>query len=300
MGKYHIMFFSILLLFSPLITEAQAPKVEGYFMQDSAKLGERVAYVLKASYSPGTNLIFPDSTYTFGEDVAFLEKKSFITSTRNDVTVDSAVYYVSNFSLNPVLQFSLPVYEVLKYDSIIHYPEEANLALKLMIDPIPKELMFEDNNIYQPLETQFNYPLAFLILGILAVIALVLIFVFGNRIQKMWAAWLEKRKYRRFLRRWENAEKAFAAHPDMAHADELLGLWKTYMEHLKNKPFREWTTSEISDFLENKAIINDFREIELIIYAGRNGKNIAEACKNLKEVCHDSYQQKLVAQDDSK
>jgi Sec-independent protein translocase protein TatA len=188
----------------------------------------------------------------------------------------------------------------LKYDSVLHYPEEASLALQLTIHPLPEELAFEDNNIYQPLETEFNYPLAFLVLGILVVLALVLILVFGKKIRKMWETWMEKRKYRRFQRRWENAEQSFAKQPDMAHADELLGLWKTYMEHLKNKPFREWTTSEISDFLENKAIINDFREIEMIIYAGRDGKNIGEACKNLKEVCRNSYQQKLVAQDETK
>ncbi len=300
MGKFNIIIISCVLLLSTTFASSQELKVEGYFLADSAKLGERVGYVLKAIYSPGTNLIFPDSTFAFGEDIALLEKKTYISQTKNNVTLDSAVYYVSNFSLDPVLKFSLPVFEILKYDSIIHYPEEANLALKLSIDPLPQDLIFEDNNIYQPLETEFNYPLALVVLGAMVVVAIIMIFVFGKKIQKLWATWMEKRKYRRFLRRWEYAEKSFASEPDMAHADELLGLWKTYMEHLKNKPFREWTTSEISDFLENKAIINDFREIELIIYAGRDGKNIGEACKNLKEVCRDSFQQKLVAQDESK
>ncbi|WP_373495945.1 hypothetical protein [Aquiflexum sp.] len=299
MGKIKflfILFFFCLVAFPVL---SQDIEVEGYFQQDSAKLGERVAYVLKAKYREGVNVIFPDSTFNFSPFV-LLEKKTYISKTQDEITLDSAVYFVSNFSLDPVAKLSLPVYEIFRYDSLEHRPLEAELALKLTLDQIPQELSFRDNNVYLPIPTEFNILFLGAILAVVAVLVLVLIFLFGAKIKRQWNIWLEKQKYKRFVKRWQNAEAAFATNPDMDQADELLGLWKTYMEHLKNKPFREWTTTEIADFLDNKEIIKDFRSIEMVIYAGKEGKDIVETCNNLKEICTDSFKKKITAQDESK
>ena len=288
----------IILSFFSLGTWAQQPvEVEGYFLQDSAMLGERVAYVLKAKYGKGQNIIFPDSTFDFSPFV-LLEKKTFISSSSDEYTLDSTIYFVSNFSLDPVIDFSIPVFEVFKYDSLIYKPLESSLALKLTIDQIPEELAFRDNNVYQPIETNFNYPLMIALILILALIGLVMFFFFGKQISRKWEIWLEKRKYKRFKQRWQKAEASFTAAPSLENADELLGLWKTYMEHLKAKPFREWTTTEISTFLENKEIIKDFREIEMIIYAGKSGKDLPKACLNLWNICSQSYQQKITPTDE--
>jgi hypothetical protein len=289
----------LLTLTGTVFGQVREVEVDGYFLQDSAMLGERIGYVLKASYGEGHNIVFPDSTHDFSPFV-LLEKKAFMSSTSEGVTLDSAIYYVSNFSLEPYSFFSLPVYEVFKYDSLIHRPLEASLALKLMIDNIPDELSFRDNNVYQPLDTEFNLPLMIAIILSIGLLSIFVAFFFGKNIRRRWKIWMEKRKYSMFAKKWKKAEEEFAANPDMDHADELLGLWKAYMEHLKAKPFREWTTTEISDFLENKDIIKDFREIELIIYAGKSGKNIPEACQNLWNICSDTYQQKITATDDRK
>lgn len=278
---------------------AQDIEVEGYFQQDSAKLGERVAYVLKAKYKEGINVVFPDSTFNFSPFV-LLEKKTYISTTRDEVTLDSAVYFVSNFSLDPVAQLSLPVYEIFRYDSLEHRPLEADLTLKLTIDQIPQELSFRDNNVYQPISTEFNILILGAILAVLAILALAVLFFFGAKIKRQWNIWLEKQKYKRFAKRWQHAEAAFTSNPDMDQADELLGLWKTYMEHLKNKPFREWTTTEIADFLDNKEIIKDFRSIEMVIYAGKEGKDILTTCNNLREICTDSFKKKITAKDEPK
>lgn len=299
MGRI-IFFVSIILYFNlPLHTQAQDIEVEGYFQQDSAKLGERVGYVLKAKYKEGINLVFPDSTYDFTPFV-LLEKKTYISKTIDETTLDSAVYYVSNFSLDPVATLSLPAYEVFRYDSLEHRPLEADLALKLTIDQIPEELNFRDNNVYQPIPTEFNFLILIAALVALAVIAVIILVFFGKKIRRQYQIWLEKRKYKRFLQKWQHAETAFSTNPDMGQADELLGLWKAYMEHLREKPFREWTTTEISEFLDNKEIIKDFRAIEMVIYAGKEGKDILETCTNLKDICTDSFKKKITTQDEPK
>lgn len=275
----------------------QQVEVEGYFLQDSAKLGERVGYVLKAKYGKGQNIVFPDSTFDFSPFV-LLEKKTFISASSEGNTLDSAIYYISNFSLEPVVDFSIPVFEVFKYDSLRYKPLESSLALKLTIEEIPDELIFKDNNVYQAIDTSFNYPLMIGLILALILIGSILFFFFGKQISKRWDIWMEKRKYKRFVQKWKKAEASFTSEPSMEHADELLGLWKTYMEHLKSRPFREWTTMEIADFLENKEIIKDLREIEMIIYAGKSGKDLPQACQNLWSICSQSYQQKITTTDE--
>jgi len=100
----------LFLLLSSLQLSAQKVQVSGYFSQDSAQLGERVAFILKASYPQSAQLIFPDSTYDFAPFV-FLEKKTFVSMTTDGVTQDSALYFLSNFSLEPSSYLSLPVFE---------------------------------------------------------------------------------------------------------------------------------------------------------------------------------------------
>ena len=147
MGKR--LLFLILFLGILLQVSAQEVKVEGYFLQDSAKLGERIGYVLKASYPKEKQLIFPDSVYDFSPFV-LLEKKTFISSTKESMTVDSAVYYLSNFELDPSLFLTLPVYELNRYDSVTHFPLEAELKLKLTLDSIPNSLFFRKTMYTNP------------------------------------------------------------------------------------------------------------------------------------------------------
>lgn len=160
-------------------------------MQDSAKLGERVGYVLKASYPQSKQLIFPDSTFDFSPMV-LLEKKTFISSTQDSVTQDSTIYYLSNFSLEPSSYLTLPVYELARYDTVVHFPLEAELKLKLTLDSIPEELVFQQNNIYQPLEKSWNWIIIGIILGGILLLLGVFYFLFADKIQEYWNERREK------------------------------------------------------------------------------------------------------------
>jgi hypothetical protein len=282
------------LLATSHFSPAQELKVEGYFLQDSAMLGERVGYVLKASYPPNINILFPDSTYQYGS-MEYLGKETFISFTQDSITLDSAVYYLSNFSLDSVKNYSLPVFEVLLYDSISHLPEEASLHLKLTIDEMPDELAFKETNRYQPIPKDFNY--IYLIIGLSAflIAVLVLFLVFGKKVREQWKRYKERRKHKRFLSQWNSTKAVFMANPSLEAADELLGLWKGRMESLTDKPYREWTATEIAEHLEQPELIHDFRKIELIIYANRPAEDVEQACQHLEEITTSTYHQKIEA-----
>jgi hypothetical protein len=271
---------------------AQEVSVEGYFLKDSAMLGERVGYVLKATYPSSLDILFPDSAYNFGS-MEYLSKQTFTSYTQDSLTLDSAVYYLSNFSLEPVKSYRLPVFEVLRYDSISHLPQEASLHLILTIAELPDVLTFQENNAYQKVKQGFNYPLLVLILVAVIILLIGAYFLFGQKIRDAWNIYLEKKKRKKFLLQWQLAKERLVRQPDLSSADELLGLWKSYMESLTGQPYREWTTTEIADHLTQPAIVKDIRDIEVIIYADRVSENLDHACQNLTSISENIFEEKI-------
>lgn len=266
--------------------------MEGYFLKDSAKLGERVGYVLKATYPPSMNILFPDSAYNFGS-MEYLSKQTFTSYTRDSLTLDSAVYYLSNFSLEPVKSYRLPVFEVLRYDSISHLPQDASLRLVLTIGELPDVLTFQESNAYQKVKQGFNYPLLILVLVVIIILILGSYFLFGHKIRDAWFVYLEKKKRKKFLLQWQSAKDRLIHQPDLSSADELLGLWKSYMESLTGQPYREWTTTEIAEHLDKPNLVRDIRDIEVIIYADRVSENLDHACQNLTAISENIFEEKI-------
>lgn len=288
MGKIWI-FLSVFLI--SLSTLGQSVQVEGYFTQDSAKLGERVGFVLKARYPESSQLIFPDSLYDFSP-LVLLEKKTFISQTIEGQTLDSTVYYVSNFSLEPSIYLSLPVYELSRYDSITYFSNEAELKLKLTLDSIPEQPVFQENNVYQPIETTFNWLLAGLIAGGVIILLGGFALLFAKRIKAIFQRNREKIRWIQFERKWKKLTVLLAQNPALELADEVIGLWKGYLESITDLPFQEWTSSEISEALDDKEIFKALRSIDMIIYAGKEAKS-EEATNYLLEVAKIKYQEKL-------
>jgi hypothetical protein len=254
-------------------------------------LGERVGYVLKASYPQAAQLLFPDSTYDFSPFV-FLEKKTFVSATTESITQDSAVYFLSNFSLEPSSYLALPVFELNRYDSITHYTTDAELKLKLNLDSIPEQLQFKENNVYQTLDKPFNWFVFSAIIGGIVLFFGILFFVFAERIKRLFRKNREKLRWIQFERKWKKLSDSLQQNPNQALADEVVGLWKGYLEHLRAQPIQEWTSSEIATALDDKEVFKALRSIDMIIYAGAE-RDTSAATTYLLEVAKANYRTTL-------
>ncbi len=288
MGRF---FLFILFLVASIQVSAQKVQVSGYFTKDSARLGERVGYVLKASYPQSAQLIFPDSTFDFSPFV-FLEKKTFVSATTEGITQDSSVYFLSNFSLEPSSYLALPVFELNRYDSITHYTTDAELKLKLNLDSIPEQLQFKENNVYQPLDKPFNWFVFGAIIGGILLVVGILFFVFAERIKRLFRKNRERLRWIQFERKWKKLSDLLQQQPNQSTADEAVGLWKGYLEHLRSQPIQEWTSSEIAAALDDKEVFKALRSIDMIIYAGAGGDTSA-ATSYLLEVAKTNYRTTL-------
>lgn len=179
-----------------------------------------------------------------------------------------------------------------RYDSITYFTNEAELKLKLNLDSIPEQLQFKENNVYQNLDKPFNwFVFGAVVAGILLSLG-ILFFVFAERIKRLFRKNREKIRWIQFERKWKKLAESLQQKPNQTLADEAIGLWKGYLEHLRSQPIQEWTSSEIAAALEDKEVFKALRSIDMIIYAGGEGDTSA-ATTYLLEVARTNYQSTL-------
>jgi hypothetical protein len=157
------------------------------------------------------------------------------------------------------------------------------------LDSIPEELAFQENNIYQPLEKPFNwFVFSTIIGGILLGLGLIF-FLFAEQIKRLFRKNREKLRWIQFERKWKKLAEQLEKDQKQELADEVVGIWKGYLESLTSQPFQEWTSSEIAEALDDKEVFKALRAIDMIIYAGVEGDtNMATAY--LLEVAKIKYQ----------
>jgi len=124
----------VLLWFASINSISQEVKPKGVFLVDSAKIGEQIPYSLSIRYPKQMEFLFPDSNYNFFP-FEFNSKNFFITRTDSLVSVDSAIFYLSTFEVEPVQKLFLPVFMIVLVSCQEKMEKPKNLLTKLqMID----------------------------------------------------------------------------------------------------------------------------------------------------------------------
>ena len=100
--KISILLASVLISF---FASAQQAKVRGSFLADSVRIGEAIPYSLTAYHSKKTDVLFPESSFSFAP-FEFRSKRFFPTVTKDTISYDSVVYYLSTYEVQPVQHLS--------------------------------------------------------------------------------------------------------------------------------------------------------------------------------------------------
>src|SRR5687767_4457976 len=111
-------FFVMLAAGFPTFVAAQDMQVSGGFLSDSLKIGEQTAFYLSARYPSNMTILFPDSTHSFSP-FEYQYKEYFLTETKDGVSRDSAVYFLTTFEVDRVQSLQLPVYVVQPSDCTV-------------------------------------------------------------------------------------------------------------------------------------------------------------------------------------
>jgi hypothetical protein len=308
-------FFSLLILsflfgnfiFGTFFSSAQnnnnekdyLPTIAGSFSKDSLKVGKHIPFKVIFVHHYNKEVIFADSTYNFAP-FEWVRTDAFPTQTDSKgISTDSAIYWLRSFELDTIQTLKLPVFvlnqktgDTLKYFTEVSTKEidfvlsKANLENMLQKDSIT----FYQNTTFLEIPRFVNYPLYGLIVVILLVMAILIFVFFGESIRRGYRLKRLQRQHEKFIQDYANQLQQIE---NPQATDHTLGMWKAYIEKLKNEPFTTYTSSEISRLTKNESLGENLKVIDRAIYGGQIDNNTELALQNLKNYAINIFEKRL-------
>ncbi len=267
-----ILVISVVCILSANAQDEKNIRVNGRFLVDSIKIGEAVPYSLSVYYPASSNLVFPDSTFSFAP-FEFAKKKYFQTKTTNNISYDSVVYYLTTFEIDSIQSLKLPVYEINKKDCTAVFSQTDAVFLKQLVhqklDSIEAPaLPLKINTTYQNVKWLLDYPFLLALAGILILVLVVVWIVFGKRIKKYFKARNLSKNHEAFLNKFTSSVSQLNANFSTTKAEATMLLWKSYMEKLSGVPYTKYTSKEIIQQEKDKRLDTALKTVDRIIYGG--------------------------------
>jgi hypothetical protein len=289
-----VWYFTLAIL-SFISAEAQDIKVFGKFSSDSIKIGAPVEFYLSAHHPQNTTVLFPDSGFSY-IPFEFQKKKFFATQTKNGISKDSAVYFLTSYEIDSVQKLKLPVFVIEGKDSTPVFSTTGTVYLHHLVKSIPdsvpaNQLPLKANTQYLNVKWQLNYFLFAISGGVLA-ITLVMVWVFfGKRIKKYFKLKRLTKGYKAFLLQYEKSVDKLQQDFSTQQAEGSLVIWKKYLESLVNKPYTKFTSKEIRILEGDENLGQSLSAIDRIIYGGVH-ENFRAPFDSLKDYVHTQYEKK--------
>lgn len=284
--------YLILLFVIGKVTMGLAQKPQGRFLTDSVSIGVPVRFVLSYRHKPDLDVFFPDTSHAF-KPFQYVSRDFFATQTDARGSLDSVVYTLVSFEINPVQKLQLPVYLRNTRDCTVVYSNADSLFLREMIRT--EELggmKFQSETRLLPLAQETNYPLILLSLIGVFVLAALLNWWFGDTFQRWFLVLKLIRKHAEFVRNFQRFERGVSSKVLTDSVEKAVILWKNYLERLEHKPFTSFTTREIIENIPNESLGESLREIDMTIYGGTTSVKTATSLAVLKEVAEEFYRKK--------
>ncbi|CAN5123106.1 hypothetical protein BH23BAC1_BH23BAC1_31200 [soil metagenome] len=290
MHKSIFPFFAV-LIFNTNFLLAQEISPRGKFLADSIRIGEPVNYSLAIKYPKNMQIIFPDSTFNF-YPFEFIQKKFSFTRSDSLYSYDSTTYILSSFELDQVQYLTLPVFIISGRDSIPVMAAPDSVFLKELVVVASDTLLLRENLGFREVETELNYPYILFGLALIVVVFVVVYLIFGKKIEERIRLYRLKKSHNRFKERYTRLLDELK-HNNLKHPEEILIVWKEYMEDLEKQPFTKQTSKEIVLNSDNETLKSSLRSIDRSIYGNISDQHLIQSFENLSEYSEIRYNHKV-------
>lgn len=266
---------------------------KGQFLQDSIQVGTPVQFSLSYHHNPAADIFFPDSSYNFAP-FELVNRSYFPTNTQHDISVDSVVYTLVSFEVEPVQSFRLPVYIRTPQDCTSIWSPSDIIFFKNILPTTarPDTLHLQPDTTPYPMRQQANYPFVAAIFFALSVVGALIFWLFGKPIRRQISLFQFRRRYDEFQRIFQRLSRPTDdSNRRVENVEKALILWKKYIERLENKPFTTFTTKEILDNLKDTRLSDALREIDATIYGGNYSSKTLQSLAILQELAEGLYRE---------
>ena len=270
-----------ILLFFLNISQIFAQKIEyrTYFVEDSVKIGDSISLVSILKYPNNIELIQPDSTFNYSS-LDFIGKKTFPSIKIDNLIVDSTIYYLRTFEIDTIQNVYLEATIVNSKDSLKISSNNNSIALITQVNDL--SLKSIENTLFSRIKSIFNSEkAAYIIAGVLSLILLSFL-LFRKKIIKYFKIRRIKKLIIKFNNEFKFLSKNYSKNNHTKELEQLLLLWKRFMEKFTKKPYASSTTNEISVFAKDKKIIQILSASDKSIYSEDNTPIELEKLNTLK------------------
>lgn len=283
-----------LVFFCINFVQAQIIKPKGIFIEDEIKIGEEISFALSVRYDKNLNILFPDSTFSFGS-FEYNSRKYFKTRTDSTLSYDSVVYNLSTFEIDSVQYLQMPVFLIANEDSVVFLSTLDSVHLVHVVTEIPQNPELKANTELVKVKKQFNYPYFLIALAILFIVSLTIALFFGKRLVKAWKIYRLNKMHKKFIQRFFNLIRDVSSNNPSKTPEHVLAVWKRYLERLEKKPISKLTTKEILVLHNNGQLKDNLRKIDRSIYGGEKGNDLFASFDYLMKFSIEIFDQRITA-----
>lgn len=270
----------------------QEISVKGGFIEDSLFIGEDVNYFVVATYPSDMEMAFPDSNFNF-TPFEFSGKTFFPTQLVEGTAYDSTIYTIQSYEIDLVQYLQLPAIILDKGDSLVIKTPLDSIYLRELAPVVSDTTTLIANANYLAVDQAFNYPLLYIILGGLALIAIVMLLIFGKRIVRFFKLRKLKKEYETFSQKLTSFIRELKSRPDPDTAEYALTVWKKYQERLDKFPFTKLTTTEILGKDFNRELEKPLKSIDRLIYGKRPTETVYQDFQQIEDFTQHRYLKKV-------
>jgi len=266
--------------------------IKGKFQEDSVVIGQAIHYSLYVRHPKGQEVFFPNANQNFG---AFetVKREFFATKTTASGSLDSAVYTLRLFNLDPVQKLQIPIYLQQEPDCTLIYPAVDSVHLKRLL-PHPERIDLD--SLYQsipikPLTPKTDLKNVFGAGISLLILAGLIYWIFGKAITRLFRRYLLWRRHREFRRTFQRYARQVAGTPvGLTNLEKAFSAWKKYLEQLTQLPFTTFTSKEMLDNLADESMEKVLNEMDSAIYGGNFSTKTTESVQYLDALATNLYE----------
>jgi len=233
-------------LVAPASAQNLAPSTipVGKFLTDSIEIGRPFRYALSFRHPISEDVLFPDSTAF----APFMVREKLFLPTRSDaqISIDSAVYTLVSFEIQPQLTLRVPLYIVGPADCTVVFSSTDTLFFRSRFQTArPDTLQLQTSTQITPLRQELNYPVLVIFLAGIGLLVGLVYALFARTINRKLALFRLRQRHLSFLREYNRLVRTLNADLATEIAYQAVIRWRNYLEGLEKQPYSTMTTPEI-------------------------------------------------------
>lgn len=261
-------FIKLILLFLVLNSGAFAQEIQvrGGFVQDHFEVGDNVDFWLSAKYPEGVELVLPDSLYDF-TPFEYAAKKYYPSKLKSGNIHDTAIYTLQCYEIGNIQYLKLPAIILANGDSSLVYSKADSILFNPLVAQVSDTTQLKTNLKFANVNTLFNFPMMWIVVGLLVLLGIIFFLVFGNKILRAIKLRKLKKEYIKFSDELTELIRQLKSKPEKASAELAISKWKRFAERLENKPYTKLTSKEILKLGYTNELDDPLRKIDRFIYS---------------------------------